>query len=170
MIDEKIKAAIKLHEQMNAEVSKYTELARLAYENEVQVVKHNVNYYFWNTYIQEAMDEFYVKNRKRKVALKKLTELIEKHITGKPIKIIGFAYMGLPKYGWNVEFKCGKTVYTFEVPSLEDITLENYCYANHCKLYLGYHYSESTVRFISASYDIEDIKKAFQERLTYETA
>lgn len=170
MIDEKITAAIKLHAQMNAEVSKYTELARLAYENEVQVVKHNVNYYFWNTFIPEAMNEFYAKNRKRKTALKKLVELIEKHITGKPIEIVGFAYMGLPKYGWNVEFKCGKTVYKFEVPSLEDITPENYCYANHCKLYLGYQPSKSITMFLAASYDIEDIKKAFQERLKHEDA
>lgn len=170
MIDEKITAAIKLHEQMNAEVSKYTELARLAYENEVQVVKHNVNYYLWTTYIPEAMDEFYAKNRKRKNALKKLTELIEKHITGKPIKIVGFAYMGLPKYGWNVEFKCEKTAYNLKVPSLEDITPENYCYANHCKLYLGYQPSKSITMFLAASYDIEGIKKAFQERLIHEDA
>lgn len=170
MINDKITAAITLHEQMNAEVSKYTELARLAYENEVQVVKHNVNYYFWTTYIPEAMNEFYAKNRKRKVALKKLTELIEKHITGKPLKITGFSYRGLPKYGWNVEFKCEKTVYKFEVPSLEDITPENYCYANHCKLYLGYQPSKAITMLLAVSYDIEDIKKAFQERLIHEDA
>jgi len=165
--------------EMQHEVDKYTKLLHLAKEDQVNTVKHNVNYFDFLFRIKPAQDYFHApkdtdKRSKEYKANKLMFESFEKYLEDevfkKPVKIVDMNCGGYESYYYEIVFTIpdSDTKYTFIVPNPDVINVKNFKYAFEGKLAFGYYKSECSQYIEETSYCVEDITKGFEEFINKE--
>ena len=160
--------------EMQHEVDKYTKLLQLAKEDQVNTVRHNVNYFNFLFRIKPAFDYFYAKPdtdkrskeyKENKMMFESLQKYLEDDVFKKPIKIIDMYSGGYESCYYEIVFNIpnSDTKYTFTVPNTEVINIKNFEFAFEGKLAFGYYEGEGSHYIEKTSYRVEDITKAFEE-------
>lgn len=152
----KIQKANDLVKSMQDEVKKYTKLLELAKADQVETVKHNVNYHEFDLMIPHAQEylsslEKDSKIDKRSTEFKgnklmyeelttRLSELLKQKI--KITKIVGLGYEG---YGYEIDFNVedSDVKYCLIIPVVESISLKNFQYIHRGQLALGYYRNDN---------------------------
>ena len=95
---------------------------------------------------------------------------IKKHIIGdiecsckKKNFIEDIVVCGFDRYAYNITFIANDTKFLLEVPVVKNISLDNYIYCHYGQYCLRYYSSKCCQEYIEASYELDDIKKAFKE-------
>lgn len=160
-----------LVEDMEKEVEKYTKLLELAKQDQVYVVTYNVNYLKYLYAIPSAKEFFYKKDADKRskeykenkacfdYVTKMLNELFDVSAT-----IVNFYAGGYDGYYQQIDFKIdgNEKIFTFTIPDVEKINVNNFHYAYEGKLAIG-EMTEHYHNIIKTSYDIEEIKSTFKE-------
>lgn len=165
--------------EMQHEVDKYTKLLQLAKEDQVNTVKHNVNYFDLLVRIKPAFDYFHApKNidkrskeyKYNKLMFESLENYLEDEVFKKPIKIVDICSGGYEGYYYQITFTIFglDTKYIFNVPNPEVLNVKNFEYAYNGKLAFGCYEGESCLHIEETSYCVEDITKAFEEFINKE--
>ena len=168
--------ANELVKEMQHEVDKYTKLPQLAKEDQVDTVRHNVNYFQFLFRMKPAKDYLHApkdtdKRSKEYKDNKQMFESLEKYLEDevfkKPIKIVEMYSGGYEGYYYETVFTIpdSDTKFTFTVPNPETINVKNFEYAYDGKLAFGYYKSEHSHYIEITSYCVEDITKAFEKFL-----
>lgn len=165
MTNGRIVAAQDLTQEMDRKVREYTELHRLAYENEISVVKACVDYRDLAMYLPLALTDFSA-GKKDTFPLKRLVSTIQEKVTSCPVEIVRMFQCGYEPYGWGVVFRCGGREYELVTPNIPAMTAGNYQDAYKGRLVLFACRSPSFSDAIAYAYDIEDIAKAFRDSLS----
>ena len=76
---------------------------------------------------------------------------------------------GYESYAYSIKFIANKIKFVIEIPVVEHINTENYMYARYGKYCLSYYSSDYCQECIKASYNFDDIKKAFKEFIEKES-
>lgn len=76
---------------------------------------------------------------------------------------------GFDRYAYNITFTVNNIKFLLEVPVVKNISLGNYIYCHYGQYCLRYYSSECCQEYITASYELEDIKKAFKEFIDSKT-
>ena len=174
-----ISKANELVTDMQHEVDKYTKLLHLAKEDQVNTVKHNVNYFDFLFRIKPAQDYFHApkdtdKRSKEYKANKLIFESLEKYLEDevfkKPVKIVDMYSGGYESCYYEIVFTIpnSDTKYTFTVPNPDVINVKNFEFAFEGKLAFGYYESECSQHIEETSYCVEDITKGFEEFINKE--
>lgn len=179
----RIKEARALRHQMEDEAEKYKKLAKLAYDDEIKVVKENANYLYLDLCMEHAKKWLHVlksgtkndKNEKREwkehynFLVKRLNDLF-----GFKVKKIE----EICQFGWDcsayiVDFKIKndnvKELLQLWVPVIDKLNKENYEMLDFGKLRLLSHTGKNSTRLICDSYDIEELKEEFKKWLEERT-
>ena len=183
--DEKLKRLMEISKanelvtEMQHEVDKYTKLLQLAKADQVNTVKHNVNYFNFLFRIKPAHDYLYAPKdtdkrseeyKANKLMFKSLEKYLEDEVFKKPIKIVDVCSGGYESYYHQITFTIpdSNTKYIFSVPNPDVINVKNFEYAYQGKLAFGYYEGESCLYIEETSYCVEDITKAFEEFINKE--
>lgn len=70
---------------------------------------------------------------------------------------------GFDRYAYNITFIANDIKFVLEVPVVKNISLDNYIHCHYGQYCLRYYSSECCQTYIEASYELDDIKKAFKE-------
>ena len=165
--------------EMQREVDKYTKLLQLAKADQVDTVKHNVNYLPFSFRIMPAYKYFYAPEdtdkrskeyKGNKLMFESLEKYLEDEVFKKPVKIVNIGCGGYECYYYQIEFTIpdSDTKYIFNVPNIDAINVKNFEYAYQGKLAFGYYESESSLYIEETSYCVEDITQAFEEFINKE--
>lgn len=165
--------------EMKHEVDKYTKLLQLAKEDQVNTIKHNVNYFNFLFRIKPAFDYFHAKPdadkrskeyKANKLMFESLQKYLEDEVFKIPIKIIDMCSGGYESYYYQITFTIpgSDAKYIFSVPNPEVINVNNFEYTYEGKLAFGYYESESCLCIEETSYCVEDITKVFEEFINKE--
>lgn len=166
--DEKRKLNIanahQLYLEMKHEKEKYNKLEQLAFEDYVSTVKRNVDYTPLLFCVPGARD--YVNGeKKQRTNYKYLIEYIKDNITGIDIKVDKFAQYGMESYAIGIYFKYNKDYFELVVPDMRNVNTKNFDVAHQgmIDIMIKDKDNESCWNCIKASYDLNEIKKAFEE-------
>ena len=168
-----ISKANELVTEMQHEVDKYTKLLQLAKEDQVDTVRHNVNYFDLLFRIIPAKDYFHAPEdvdkrsaeyKGNKKMFESLETYLEENIFHRKVMIIDMASGGYESYYEQMNFKIPDcdTTFSFSVPNPDQISTTNFEYAYQGKLAFGYYGGTSCLYIEETSYCIEDITKAFE--------
>lgn len=165
-----ISKANTLVEDMEKEVEKYTKLLELAKQDQVYVVTHNVNYLKYLYAISSAKEFFYKKDadkcsKENKSCFNYVTKMLNE-LFDVSAEIVDFSQGGYDGYYQQIEFKIdgNEKIFTFTIPNVEKINVNNFHYAFEGKLAIG-ETTEHCHNIIKTSYYIEEIKSAFKEMI-----
>ena len=165
--------------EMQHEVDKYTKLLELAKEDQVNTIKHNVNYFNFLFRIKPASDYFHAPKdtdkrskeyKDNKLMFESLEKYLEEEVFKKPVKIVDMYSGGYENYYYEIVFNIPDSdiKYTFTVPNPDVINVKNFEYAFEGKLAFGYYKDECSHYIEKTSYCVEDITKAFEEFISKE--
>ena len=165
-----ISKANTLVKDMEKEVEKYTKLLELAKQDQVYVVTHNVNYLKYLYAIPSAKEFFYKKDtdkcsKENKSCFNYVTKMLNE-LFDVSTEIVNFSQGGYDGYYQQIEFKIdgNEKIFTFTIPNVEKINVNNFHYAFEGKLAIG-ETTEHCHNIIKTSYYIEEIKSAFKEMI-----
>ena len=122
----------------------------------------------WHGFHNESTDKEELKTYKS--AYDYIVFIIKEHIISdtkcfckKKNFIEDIVVCGFDGYAYNITFIANDIKFLLEVPVVKNISLDNYIYC-HCGQYcLRYYSSKCCQEYIKASYELDDIKKAFKE-------
>lgn len=156
--------AHQLYLEMKHEKEKYNKLEQLAFEDYVNTVKRNTNYTPLLFCVPGARD--YVNgDKKQRTNYKYLTEYIRDNITGIDIKVDKFTTYGYEGYCIGIFFKHNKDYFELAVPDMRNVNTKNFDIAHYgmINLMVQDKNDDNVWNSIKTSYDLNEIKKAFQE-------
>ena len=167
--DEKRKMNIanahQLYLEMKHEKEKYDKLEQLSFEDYVDTVKRNVDYTSLLFCVPGARDYVNGDNKKQKTNYNYLINYIKDNITGTEVKVDKFTQYGMDNYAIGIYFKYGKDYFELAVPDLRNLNTKNFDIAHQgmIDILVQNRDNDSFWSSIKASYDLGEIKKAFQE-------
>lgn len=122
----------------------------------------------WRGFHNKPTDKEELKTYKSKYDY--IVFIIKEHIIGdtkcsykKKNFIEDVVVCGLDRYAYNITFIANDIKFILEVPVVKNVSLDNYMYCRYGQYWLGYYSSEYCRDYIKASYELDDIKKAFKE-------
>ena len=156
--------AHQLHLEMKHEMEKYNKLEQLAFEDYVSTVKLNTDYVPLLFGVPGARD--YVNgDKKQKVIYKHLIGYIKDNVTGVDVKVDKFTTYGYEGYAIGIYFKYDKDYFELVVPDMRNVNTKNFDMAHQgmIDIMIQDKDSDNVWNCIKASYDLNEIKKAFEE-------
>lgn len=176
----KLGAAQKLVDDMTNEVEKYTKLLQLAKADQIEVVKHNTNYYSEFLFLIPSSKEYLsIINGEKKVRKNSdeyksakymfdlLTKKLSEDVFKVPVTIVEIVSYGYEDYCYEINFTIPHNNYSFTltVPNPEKIHPINFENCFKGKLAFGYYEPDNDcVHNIEyKSYRVADITDAFSE-------
>ncbi len=176
-----IEAAHKLTVEMEAEAAKYTKLASLAKQNEIQTMRDVLRgRWMYLTFRVKSAQKWLSmrdgkldgrKNYEEKESFEYLTHQIEELLDIK-IDITEISVLGYDEAAFYVKFKTSEDHFGREfeltIPETERLSKDNLNELDYGKLRLSVRDNEHSCcwNFICASYDKEELKNKFKEWLT----
>ena len=167
--------------EMKKESEKYTKLASLALEDEIEVIKNTLRgkYLRWTYVMPTAMK--YLQESKRVEAdespedgdgLLKFNYLVKTigDLLDCEIEIIDINYLNYSADQYYVQFKVKgdffDRVFELGIPEVENLNKNNLLELDYGKLQLRYKSSECCWDWVGSSYNIEDLEKKFKDFMT----
>ena len=162
-----------LYEEMSKEEEKHRKLKELAFNDFVNTVKHNINYFDYLCYIPASRDYFFKKDNKdidkRSKEFKEnkaVFKILEKNMNKwfeHDVKIVDFRSGGYEGYYEEIIFTVQKRKFSLTIPVATNINKNNFSIAYEGKLAFGEYLPDNfTHEIIETSYMFEDILKAFK--------
>ena len=144
---------------INVYISHYISIVK----NMRPIISEKVIYLLWNNINKEEKDE------KFKRYYNYVNDVIKEHIIGdtkcsfKKTKLINdIICCGYGSYAYDIHFVVNGIEFVFTIPTFEHINESNINYVNDGKYSLNYKESEHIYSHIKASFDLEDLHKAFK--------
>ena len=165
-----------LYEQRLKEENKYRKLKELIFNDFVETVKHNINYFDYLCHIQSARDYFFKKDDKdidkRSKEFKEnkaIFKILEKNMSKwfeQDVKIVNFYSGGYDGYYKEIVFTFQKRKFSFTIPVPNKMNKNNFSIVYEGKLAFGEYLPDNfTHEIIETSYMFEDILKAFKKTI-----
>ena len=156
--------AHRLYLEMKHEKEKYDKLEQLSFEDYIDTVKRNVDYTPLLFCVPGAK-EYVNGDKKQRTNYKYLTDYIKDNITGVDVKVDKFTNYGYEGYCIGIYFKYGEDYFELAVPDMRNVNTKNFdiAYSGMINLMVQDKKNESCWNSIKASYDLSEIKEAFQE-------
>lgn len=150
------------------EAKKANKIAELAFQNEVNTVKHEVgNRYLYYTFPCEKAEAWLrmrdsVDKRKKYEEENQFSFLKNKII--EDFTVVNVDITKIMKYqsSWVVWFKYKKDSYNLEFPIIDEINTNNYLFANRGMIQLSKDMTDLSTEHIIDSYNPDEIKEKFK--------
>ena len=168
-----IETAKQLHEEMKNNVEKYQKLSELTFNDYVQTVKANINYWEYLTCIKGAiewlskLDNGEKIDRRRRYEEKDCFDFFQDNLCkllDRKIKIKEIRTCGYEGYCYSILFDYEGQEYCIEIPDTKQISPKNITYAHFGKITL-YRCENSIYTEIEGTYTPEKLKDAFDEHI-----